>query len=234
MSLPRLTVERVIFDRHPSYVAHVLYASDLSWADAHAVDYSARVLRDSESRARQRLELVQPAEHPHLAAWRSAFQSYGINPNRYPNGAESLLKRVLKQRELPILNAGVNLYNAVSLDYLLPIGGEDRAGLVSDLRLTHARGNEPFVAVESGTEVTAFPEKGEPVWVDAEGVTCRRWNHRQCRRTQLTAAVHDAYFVLDRLQPFPLEQLEQAAHRLGEHLRRVSPRCQLEHETLSA
>ena len=66
---------------------------------------------------------------------------------------------------------------------------------------------------------------GEPIWVDAAGVTCRRWNHSQCQRTRITEDTNNAYFVLDRLAPFPLDSLQAAADELLQHLRRISPRC---------
>ena len=41
--------------------------------------------------------------------------------------------------------------------------------------------------MDKGEPVTEHPEPGEVVWLDANGVTCRRWNWRQCTRT----ALHD-------------------------------------------
>jgi DNA/RNA-binding domain of Phe-tRNA-synthetase-like protein len=48
-----------------------------------------------------------------------------------------------------------------------------------------ARGDEPFDTVRDGAAVVEHPEAGEIVWRDDDGVTCRRWNWRQCKRTAL-------------------------------------------------
>ena len=59
-------------------------------------------------------------------------------------------------------------------------------------RLIRATGGGPFDTVADGVVVTEHPDPGEVVWCDDAGVTCRRWNWRQARRTQLTAARHSA------------------------------------------
>jgi len=54
-------------------------------------------------------------------------------------------------------------------------------------------------------------------------VTCRRWNWRQARRTQLTDGTTAALFILDALAPMTGEQLRAAADELLDHLRRLGP-----------
>lgn len=53
--------------------------------------------------------------------------------------------------------------------------------------------------LDEGEPIVERPEPGEVVWRDAEGVTCRRWNWRQGRRTQLTDETTSALFILDAL-----------------------------------
>lgn len=51
----------------------------------------------------------------------------------------------------------------------------------------------------SGDGLSAVLEPGEVVWADGAGVTCRRWNWRQCTRTQLSPATTRALFIVDAL-----------------------------------
>ena len=81
-------------------------------------------------------------------------------------------------------------------------------------------------------EVVAFPEPGEVIWVDSAGVTCRRWNWRQCIRTRLTEKTQNVYFVLDRLAPYSIEALVAAGEDLMDHLKKVSPDCTITYELL--
>jgi len=61
------------------------------------------------------------------------------------------------------------------------------------------------------------------VWCDDAGVTCRRWNWRQARRTQLTDGTSTALFILDALAPVTDEALHATADDLTAHLARLGP-----------
>ena len=164
---------------------------------------------------------------PHIASWRAAFSSIGSKPSRYPSSAEALLSRVLKGQELPRINVLVDLYNAVSVRWVLPIGGEDVDRLTGPLRLVVATGGEPFDPRDDGSEVEQVPA-GEVVWRDDVGVTCRRWNWRQGRRTQLTEETTRAFFVFDRLDGLRVEHLRAAVDDLSNLLVERWPGCRLE------
>ncbi|GAA3299787.1 B3/4 domain-containing protein [Dactylosporangium vinaceum] len=138
------------------------------------------------------------APHAHLEAWRDVYRAFGAKPQRTPSSAEALRKRAAKG-DIPSVNRIVDAYNAVSIRFAVPIGGEDRAALVGTERLVRAAGDEPFDTVKDGAPVTETPEPGEVVWRDDVAVTCRRWNWRQGRRTALTEATTSAVFLLEGL-----------------------------------
>jgi DNA/RNA-binding domain of Phe-tRNA-synthetase-like protein len=222
----RLRVDPAILDRFPGYTAAVIYARDLENGESDA--RGAEILREAEDFVRANLK--EPASsHPHLQAWRSAFSAFGAKPSKFLCSAEALVKRVLKGEELPEIDRVVDAYNAVSLRHVVPAGGEDLDRLESDLELTFSDGTEPFDLL-SGDGTPEHPEEGEVVWKDSAGVTCRRWNWRQCKRTRLVPGTRNAYFVIDRLAPYPRETLDRAAAELIGHLRRISPGSDLELE----
>ena len=74
-----------------------------------------------------------------------------------------------------------------------------------------------------GSVVVEHPEPGEVVWCDAAGVTCRRWNWRQARRTQLTDQTTAALFILDALDPMTDAALIAAADDLAGQLNELGP-----------
>ena len=78
------------------------------------------------------------------------------------------------------------------------------------------------------------PDPGEVVWCDDAGVTCRRWNWRQARRTQLREDTTTALFILDALGPVTDEALSAAADDLVAHLDRLGPDVQAVRRLLSA
>ena len=82
------------------------------------------------------------------------------------------------------MNRLTDLYNAVSVLHQVPLGGEDLTRYDGPPRLVRATGQEPFDTVADGETVVEHPDPGEVVWCDDAGVTCRRWNWRQARRTR--------------------------------------------------
>jgi DNA/RNA-binding domain of Phe-tRNA-synthetase-like protein len=118
----------------------------------------------------------------HVAAWREAYRGFGVNPRRARPSVDALLRRPAQ----PEINRVVDAYNAISVRYALPVGGEDMDAYVGAARLVRADGGEPFETVRDGGPVVEHPDAGEVIWRDDAGVTCRRWNWRQCTRTHIT------------------------------------------------
>jgi DNA/RNA-binding domain of Phe-tRNA-synthetase-like protein len=156
-------------------------------------------------------------DHPHLVAWREAFRAFGAKPKRYQCSAEALIRR---PDGLPSINRLVDLYNAVSVRWAVPVGGEDIDRVVGTVRLVRARGDEVF---DGGDP----PKPGEVVWRDEVGVTCRRWNWRQGVRTRLTEETRRAYFLFDALPEFDDASLSGAMDELESLLREACPEASL-------
>jgi DNA/RNA-binding domain of Phe-tRNA-synthetase-like protein len=164
-----------------------------------------------------------PWAEAHLEAWREAYRAFGAKPQRTPCSAEALRRRATRDRSLPTVNPVVDLYNAVSLRYAIPVGGEDAGVYAGAPSLVRAVGGEPFDTVQEGQPKVEPVEAGEVVWRDALGVTCRRWNWRQGVRTRIGPRTTRMWFVLERLDPMPIDALRRAGAELTEGLERLSP-----------
>jgi DNA/RNA-binding domain of Phe-tRNA-synthetase-like protein len=158
-----------------------------------------------------------------MVAWREVYTAFGSKPSRTRNSAEALAKRALSDAGLPRINLLVDLYNAISVAHLIPVGGEDIDRIEGAMRLVRATGDEDFVTVAGGEEVVEHPDAGEVVWRDGIGVTCRRWNWRQGPRTRLTERTTSGIFLLETLAPLPVSEAEAAAAELAELLEKFSP-----------
>ncbi|GAB7191529.1 hypothetical protein NUM3379_22370 [Kineococcus sp. NUM-3379] len=158
---------------------------------------SDRLLAESEMHARAFFDSQPLEEHPNVVAWREAYRAFGAKPQRTRPSMEALLRRV--PDGLPRVDRITDIYNAVSVRYVIPIGGEDLTGYSGPARLVRAKGSELFEATAHGSLVIEHPEPGEVVWADDDGVTCRRWNWRQCSRTRITTSTTSAFFVFDAL-----------------------------------
>ncbi|EJC71647.1 hypothetical protein Rleg10DRAFT_0021 [Rhizobium leguminosarum bv. trifolii WSM2012] len=163
----------------------------------------------------------------HLASWAEAYSRFGAKPNRTPCSAQALNKRVEKDGRIPSINPVVDLYNAVSLRFAVPVGGENFDAYVGKPRLCVADGTEAFDTVMNGEATTENPSKGEVIWRDDVGVTCRRWNWRQGTRTRLEILGGRMWFILESLATMPEEALEGAADMLVNGLRQLAPGCEV-------
>ncbi|MFJ9037507.1 B3/4 domain-containing protein [Streptomyces sp. NPDC102406] len=190
-----------------------------------STDETSALLDDAARRLAARLDGRAPHEDPHMVAWRAAYTAFGAKPNRTRNSAEALAKRALADGGLPRINTLVDVYNAISVAHLVPVGGEDLGHIKGGMRLVRATGTEDFVTVASGEPAVEHPDAGEVVWCDDEGVTCRRWNWRQGTRTRLTDTSVDALFLLEGMGPHA--GLEQAGAELAELLQKFSPGARL-------
>ena len=204
-----------VWELRPDYRAMLLAVDGLEPGPSN--DTSEALLRAAEESARVALASTPIEDLPHVAAWRDAYRAFGAKPQRTRNSLEALLRRA--ESGLPRVNRLTDIYNAISVSHQLPLGGEDLSRYAGPPRLIRATGSESFDTTADGAEVIENPEPGEVVWCDDTGVTCRRWNWRQARRTQLHDGTTSALFIIDVLDPMTDDELMVAAGELIEHLR---------------
>lgn len=212
-------VDDAVFALRPDYRALLIVVEGLRPVDSSpAVD---GLVAEAESHAGGRAAGPEAHAVPHIEAWREAYRSFGAKPTRTRNSLEALTRRA--PDGLPRINPLTDAYNAVSVLHEVPIGGEDLDRYRGAPRLVRAVGDESFDTVSGGEHVIEHPAPGEIVWCDDEGVTCRRWNWRQGRRTALTGGTRRALFIFDALSPISDEALEAAGEALLDVLGRLGP-----------
>lgn len=159
---------------------------------------------------RQKLEVAQAQlkegwqypnaqSHPHIAAWRQAFQKMGVSGKNYPSAIESLARRVLTGREVALINPFVDLYNAISLSYVVPVGGWDTDDLQGgDILLRLTTGGEPFT--ELGQSSSTPASAGEVSYMDAEQLITRHFVWRQAERAKIVPTT-TSFFLVSEILP---------------------------------
>ncbi|MGC2939230.1 B3/B4 domain-containing protein [Brevibacterium sp. FAM 24638] len=214
-------VDPEVFALRPDYRSLLLVVDGLDpeAAGAHAESAADELITAAESHASSLLAANPVTELPHIAAWREAYRAFGAKPQRTRNSLEALTRRA--ESGLPRVNALTDIYNAISVLHQIPLGGEDLAGYVGTAHLTRAAGDEDFDTVSGGDPVIEHPEPGEVIWRDEAGVTCRRWNWRQGRRTALQEGTTSAVFILDALAPMTDADLDAAGTTLANELARL-------------
>ncbi len=162
-------------------------------------DASVSVLRAQEADLKSFFAGKDFSTHPSIKAWRAAYSSFCAKPKEHKPSVEALVKRVLKGSSLPDINPLVNLYNSVSLKYVVPVGGDDLGKVKGKIELAYASGNESFI--EIGFAENNPPLKGEVIYRNGKLALCRRWNWRECDATKLTEHTKKAIIYIESLSP---------------------------------
>ncbi|KAJ5676725.1 Phenylalanyl-tRNA synthetase [Penicillium maclennaniae] len=195
-------------------------------------EHSEALLQEAESTIKGLLSKQPVTELPHIAAWRETYKSFGAKPQKTRNSLEALTRRA--ENGLPRVNRLTDIYNAISVKYQIPLGGEDLDKYDGSPFLIRATGQEQFVSFSSGEQSVEYAAPGEPIWCDDSGITCRRWNWRQGPRTALTDETTRVLFILDALEPLSSDVLVQAAEELASALESLSSEVRISRRIIGA
>jgi len=192
----RFTIADQIFSNYPETIVGVVIARGIN-----NIGYEPEInnfLREQEAKIVGELSGVGIDEHPRIARWRAAYKAFGAKPKKYYSSIESLLRRVTSDQQVPNINKLVDIYNGLSLKYLVPAGGEDLDKIQGDIALTLAGDDEPPIRL-IGERDERPPNAGEVIYKDDIGAICRRWNWREADRTKLTESTQNAVLVIEAL-----------------------------------
>jgi DNA/RNA-binding domain of Phe-tRNA-synthetase-like protein len=172
------------------------------------------------SQAQARLAGAAESDLSAIQAWRRAFSQMGLKPTQYRSAAEALLRRFRKEATLPTLHPLVDVCNAVSLAFALPVAVFDLDQVAAYLEVRPADGDETYLAFSGESE---RPAPGEVIFADAaRQVHARRWTFRQGRQSTVSAATRQALIVSEGLHadacadvPALLDTLELELQAIG-------------------
>ena len=199
------TIAGEVFDQFPGYARGVVLAHDVT--NGASPPELVALLRAAEASVRERLSLDGLAEHPRIGSWRQAYRSFGAKPSKFRSSIEALVRRALRNQELPSINALVDVGNVLSLRYLVPTGGHAIDVLSGDIALRPATGEERFVPF--GSQEVEHPLPGEIIFAEGDTVLTRRWTWRQANHTLTLPTTTAIEFNVDGLPPVPVSEVEE-------------------------
>lgn len=162
--------------------------------------------------ARQRLAQAPESELPEIQAWRRGFGRMGLKPTQYRCAAEALLRRLRKEGGLPSLHPLVDLCNAASVAFAIPVAVLDLDRIGGGLQVRPALGTETYETLSGDME---HPEPGEIIFADAAGrAHARRWCNRQSGHSAVKEHTADALIVAEALHATAPADTERLMARL--------------------
>lgn len=172
------------------------------------------LLKDSHQVALSHVTEENFSDNEVIQIYRKAFQKFKSKKGAR-SSIEALLKRVSNGQEIPSINPLVDIYNAASLRYALPVGAEDMDTFVGDLKLTITDGDDSFYLIGDDTNNPTLAN--ELCYKDEAGAVCRCLNWRDGERTMITAHTRNAFLITEVLDPNKQDQLEEALDFIEGH-----------------
>lgn len=206
----KFSVSKEIFQKFPDVSIGVVVANGVkNGTDNPDI---MKMISEIQGEVAEKFEGRPIAEDPTIKAWRKVYKDFGAE--KYRSSVEAMVKRTTKGDKLVSINSLVDLYNFISLKYILPLGGEDLDNVEGDIVLVLADGTERFIPLFS-TEIE-HPKIGEVVYKDDKDVMCRRWNWREADKTKLTEETQNAVFVTEGVLSEEKKRVETATKELAD------------------
>lgn len=143
--------------------------------------------------------------------WREAFRKFKTKKGARC-AVENLLKRSKNGNPVRSIDPMVDLYNACSLRTGFPVASLDTESIQGDIRLTVAKGGEPFQAISEDEPEPALD--GEVIYADDAGVVSRCWCWRDAERVETRDDTTAATMYIECLKPEWQADHEAAVNQL--------------------
>lgn len=213
----KFRVEKEIFDKLPNVCFGVVVAKNID--NSQLYPEIEQLLTESIETARLHFDGKKVKEEPSILPYREAFRSLEINPNKYPCSIEALFTRIAKGKGMPCINPVVDLGNAISLKYTLPMGAHDLGDGSDDICIRLAEDRDTFLPFGADTEEK--PDIGEVVYAVGSQVRTRRWTWRQSENGKITEKSSYIFFPIDGFSDFNKEQVILARDELDSLVKQI-------------
>jgi len=205
------SIEKELFNIFPDLTIGMVVARGVD--NTHPSKEIDDLLTQTIEDLRRTFVVDKAQDHPRIKPWRIAFSKLGISGSKFPSSIESMTRRILREDPFPKINPLVDLYNSVSLKYLVSMGGHDLDTLKGNISLRFAEGREPFTPMGGGERMVV--PKGELVYRDDEEVLTRNWVWRQCEKDKATEKTKNIFIPIDVLGEVGKERADEIVQELS-------------------
>jgi DNA/RNA-binding domain of Phe-tRNA-synthetase-like protein len=201
---------------YPELVPGVLAVDGVS-ADGPVGTRTARF----EAVAAARLATASEGEFPEIQAWRRTFARLGLKPTQYRCASEALLRRFKKEASFPQIHPLIDLCNAISLAFAIPVAVFDTGKIADYLEVRYATGAETYESFSGDVE---HPATGEVIFADAAGrAHARRWTNRQAATSAVGRDATSALVVAEAMHTGAEADVERLIATIRDELEAVWP-----------
>lgn len=188
----KYTIDKSVFELNPNIKFGILIGNNIKNSNTREED--ERRLRNAENKMKDEIKPEEIRDLYNVSLYRDVMQKSGINPNKYPPSIEAMFKRIVKGGKLPVINALVDLCNAVSIEQGISLGGHDLKDIHEDLEVCYSRKGDIFLPF--GSENYEDVQEGELIFTSGNIVQTLKWVWRQSELGKVTLDSRDVFFQL--------------------------------------
>lgn len=203
-----------IWSDFPELVPGVLFAEGIT-GDGSVGDRIARFTAIAD----RRMEGSSEGELPEIQAWRRTFSRMGLKPTQYRSASESLLRRFRKEGSLPRIHPLIDVCNAASIAFAIPVAVFDTSGIGVHLEVRRATGDETYLSFSGELET---PDAGEVIFADSAGrAHARRWTNRQSRSSAVRDTTTAVLIVAEAMHASARADVESLTAAIADELNAI-------------
>lgn len=203
-----------IWENYPELVPGLVLASSVTGD----VSVSSQVARFNAI-AEARLATSSEGEFPEIQAWRRAFSRMGLKPTQYRCASESLLRRFRKEGALPRIHPLIDLCNAISIAFAIPVAVFDVSRIAEGIDVRYAEGDETYLTFAGETE---HPDVHEVIFADAAmRAHARRWTNRQSGYSPVRDTTTEVLIVAEAMHTSAPEDVRKLVATIADDLHAV-------------
>jgi DNA/RNA-binding domain of Phe-tRNA-synthetase-like protein len=207
----RFEVHEEIFEKNPTIRIGVVVGRDID--NIKENEHIKRYLQENIASVLPKLT-GKVKEHERVVPYREAFSAFGINPNKFMCSIEALMTRIQKTSQIPSINTVVDMGNAVSLKYMLPIGAHDLGQVSDEIEVRFSRDDDIFIPF--GSSEGEPLDKNEVVYASKNNVRTRRWMWRQSEIGKITEKSAYVFFPIDGFVGINEKEVIEARDEIAE------------------
>jgi len=189
----KFIVEQKVFDQLEDVCFGVVFAKDIN--NRTNINQVSQLLTSSIQQIEAQFASQKVKEAEKIMPYRQAYSKLGINPNKFMSSIEALASRISKKKGFPEINPIVDLGNAISLKYLVPLGAHDVDSATGDIVVRFSHMGDKFIPF--GEEAVEVLEEGELIYAAGDQVKTRRWIWRQSEAGKITEDSRNIFFPID-------------------------------------
>lgn len=188
----KYTVDKSVFELDPKIRFGILIGNNIVNSETRPEDEER--LRRAEAKMRETVKAEEIRELKNVKLYREVVKKSGINPNKYPPSVEAMFKRIVKGGQLPLINAVVDLCNAVAIEKGISLGGHDLKDIHEDLEVRYSRKGDVFLPF--GCQEYEDVDENELIFTSGNIVQTNKWLWRQSELGKVTLDSTHVFFQL--------------------------------------